>query len=76
MWQRGRRCRALDRADPEAPGRHLGAGRGHPALDIGCGEGALTAHLAELGYRAVGVDWSKVDVHELDPPFHCYRPRP
>ncbi|MFJ8195160.1 hypothetical protein ACIQ8D_36310 [Streptomyces sp. NPDC096094] len=34
------------------------------------------AHLAELGYRAVGVDWSKVDVHELDPSFHCYRPRP
>ncbi len=34
------------------------AGRRRPALDIGCGEGALIAHLAELGYRAVGVDCS------------------
>lgn len=62
VWQRGSRYRAIDRAETEALGRHLGAGRGRPALDIGCGEGALTAHLAELGYRAVGVDCSPTAV--------------
>ncbi|AQS66165.1 bifunctional 2-polyprenyl-6-hydroxyphenol methylase/3-demethylubiquinol 3-O-methyltransferase UbiG [Streptomyces pactum] len=62
VWQRGRRFRAIDRTETEALGRHLGTGRGRPALDIGCGEGALTAHLAALGYRSVGVDCSPTAV--------------
>lgn len=33
-----------------APGRHT--------LDVGCGEGRLTRHLAALGHRVVGVDVS------------------
>ncbi|MEU9254470.1 class I SAM-dependent methyltransferase [Streptomyces sp. NPDC048270] len=38
---------------------HLGPGRGRPALDIGCGDGALTRHLHhQLGYRATGIDCS------------------
>ncbi|MEU9593547.1 class I SAM-dependent methyltransferase [Streptomyces sp. NPDC048193] len=42
--------------------RHLGAGRGRPALDIGCGDGELTAHLDRLGYRATGIDCSPTAV--------------
>ncbi|WP_225631076.1 class I SAM-dependent methyltransferase [Streptomyces solaniscabiei] len=42
--------------------RHLGAGRGRPALDIGCGEGELTAHLDRLGHRATGIDCSPTAV--------------
>ncbi|ANB09967.1 hypothetical protein SAM40697_6014 [Streptomyces ambofaciens] len=55
-WQQGRRYRPLDTAETEALRGHLGTGRGRPALDIGCGEGALTALLDRLGYRAVGID--------------------
>ncbi|WP_408051411.1 class I SAM-dependent methyltransferase [Streptomyces sp. HO565] len=56
--RRGRRHRAVDGAESEAMRRHLGAGRGRPALDIGCGEGELTAHLDRLGHRATGIDCS------------------
>ncbi|MGI5391399.1 class I SAM-dependent methyltransferase [Streptomyces sp. CA-251251] len=56
VWRRGRRYRPLDLAETESLRGHLGTGRGRPALDIGCGEGALTALLARLGYRAVGID--------------------
>jgi 2-polyprenyl-3-methyl-5-hydroxy-6-metoxy-1,4-benzoquinol methylase len=56
VWQRGRRYRSIDAAESEVLRGCLGAGRGRPALDIGCGEGALTARLARLGYRAVGID--------------------
>ncbi|MEU3732272.1 class I SAM-dependent methyltransferase [Streptomyces sp. NPDC033538] len=56
VWQRGRRYRGIDAAEAEAMHRHLGAGRDRPALDIGCGGGALTAHLARLGYRTTGID--------------------
>jgi SAM-dependent methyltransferase len=62
FWQRGRRYRAIDGAESEAMRRHLGAGRGRPALDIGCGEGELTAHLDRLGYRATGIDCSPTAV--------------
>lgn len=43
----------------------LGSGRidptSHPrAIDLGCGTGANVVHLAEHGYQAVGVDFSRV----------------
>lgn len=40
----------------EALNRHVGIGRGRPALDIGSGDGALVQALAELGYRPTGID--------------------
>ncbi|MFF9453631.1 class I SAM-dependent methyltransferase [Streptomyces flaveolus] len=60
--QRGRRYRAVDGAESEAMRRHLGAGRGRPALDIGCGEGELTAPLDRLSHRARGIDCSPTAV--------------
>ncbi|MFI2413766.1 class I SAM-dependent methyltransferase [Streptomyces sp. NPDC018947] len=56
VWRQGRRYRGIDAAEAGAMHRHLGAGRGRPALDIGCGDGALTAHLARLGYHSTGID--------------------
>ncbi|MEU3661360.1 class I SAM-dependent methyltransferase [Streptomyces sp. NPDC032940] len=61
-WRRGRRYRTIDDAESEAMRRHLGAGRGRPALDIGCGDGELTGHLDRLGYRATGIDCSPTAV--------------
>ncbi|MGW2899025.1 class I SAM-dependent methyltransferase [Streptomyces sp. NPDC001212] len=62
LWQSGRRYRTINEAELEALRRHLGPGRGRPALDIGCGEGALTAQLTQLGYRTAGIDCSPTAV--------------
>ncbi|MBJ3809714.1 class I SAM-dependent methyltransferase [Streptomyces flavofungini] len=56
LWQEGRRYRTIDAAEADALRRRLGPGRDRPALDIGCGEGALTAQLHRLGYRTTGID--------------------
>ncbi|WP_408994753.1 class I SAM-dependent methyltransferase [Streptomyces sp. 1268] len=54
----GRRYRQLDDAENRLLENHLGPGRDRPALDIGCGDGSLTRHLAQLGYRTTGIDCS------------------
>ncbi|MFE2728174.1 class I SAM-dependent methyltransferase [Kitasatospora sp. NPDC059327] len=58
LWSQGSRYRQLDDTEDRLLERHLGTGRGRPALDIGSGEGSLTRRLAELGYRATGIDCS------------------
>ncbi|MET9856203.1 class I SAM-dependent methyltransferase [Streptomyces sp. NPDC006450] len=59
LWARGHRYRRLDDLETRLLDEHLGPGRGRPALDIGCGDGALTRHLHhQLGYRATGIDCS------------------
>ncbi|MGW2689802.1 class I SAM-dependent methyltransferase [Streptomyces sp. NPDC001414] len=59
LWAGGRRYRPLDRLEYRLMDEHLGPGRGRPALDIGCGDGALARHLHhELGYRTTGIDIS------------------
>jgi SAM-dependent methyltransferase len=44
---------------PSPRARRLAARADTPALDLGCGTGADTAHLAERLGRAVGLDWSE-----------------
>ncbi|MET9971627.1 class I SAM-dependent methyltransferase [Streptomyces sp. NPDC006356] len=56
LWQAGRRYRGFNRPEREALLRQAGHGRGRPALDIGCGTGALTRCLSELAYRPTGID--------------------
>ncbi|MFD7558855.1 methyltransferase domain-containing protein [Streptomyces sp. NPDC059835] len=59
LWAEGRRYRKLDEQETRLLNGHLGPGRGRPALDIGCGDGALARHLHHrLGYRATGIDCS------------------
>ncbi|MCJ0869697.1 bifunctional 2-polyprenyl-6-hydroxyphenol methylase/3-demethylubiquinol 3-O-methyltransferase UbiG [Streptomyces sp. AP-93] len=59
LWTQGRRYRRLDAVETRLLDEHLGPGRGRPALDIGCGDGALTRHLHhQLGYRTTGIDCS------------------
>ncbi|CAM5617706.1 class I SAM-dependent methyltransferase [Streptomyces avidinii] len=59
LWARGRRYRQLDEPETRLLDEHLGPGRGRPALDIGCGDGALARHLHHrMGYRAIGIEWS------------------
>ncbi|WP_327740484.1 class I SAM-dependent methyltransferase (plasmid) [Streptomyces nojiriensis] len=59
LWAGGRRYRQLDVPETQLMDEHLGPGRGRPALDIGCGDGALARHLHhELGYRTTGIDIS------------------
>lgn len=41
LWASGRRYRQLSPEEQELTGQFLGAGHGRPALDIGCGDGAL-----------------------------------
>ncbi|MGW0604036.1 class I SAM-dependent methyltransferase [Streptomyces sp. MT206] len=58
LWSQGRRYRQLDDTENQLLEDHLGPGRARPALDIGCGDGALTRRLAQLGYRTTGIDCS------------------
>ncbi|MFC6066997.1 class I SAM-dependent methyltransferase [Streptomyces ochraceiscleroticus] len=59
LWAEGRRYRQLNDAETQLLDEHLGPGCARPALDIGCGDGALARHLhRELGYRTTGVDCS------------------
>ena len=44
---------------PSERARRLADRAGMPALDLGCGTGADTAHLAERLGRAVGLEWSE-----------------
>ncbi|MEV0174516.1 class I SAM-dependent methyltransferase [Streptomyces sp. NPDC050803] len=57
LWASGRRYRGITDTEAQLLAEHLGPGRGRPALDVGCGDGALVSHLSDrLGYRATGVD--------------------
>lgn len=56
LWQLGRRYRPVDAVEADALRGHLGPGRSRTALDIGCGDGALTAQLTQLGYLTTGID--------------------
>ncbi|MGW0883278.1 class I SAM-dependent methyltransferase [Streptomyces sp. NPDC002671] len=58
LWSEGRRYRQLDDTENQLLEDHLGPGRARPALDIGCGDGALARRLAQLGYRTTGIDCS------------------
>lgn len=59
LWASGRRYRSLGTEEQQLTSRFLGAGRGRPALDIGCGDGALARYLhADLGYRTTAIDCS------------------
>jgi 2-polyprenyl-3-methyl-5-hydroxy-6-metoxy-1,4-benzoquinol methylase len=58
LWSQGRRYRQLDDNENRLLEDRLGSGRDRPALDIGCGDGSLARRLAELGYRATGIDCS------------------
>lgn len=58
LWSEGRRYRQLDDTENHLLEDHLGPGCARPALDIGCGDGALARRLAQLGYRATGIDCS------------------
>jgi len=59
LWASGRRYRQLDVPEVRLMDEYLGPGRGRPALDVGCGDGALARHLHhELGYRTTGIDIS------------------
>ncbi|MEU9425308.1 class I SAM-dependent methyltransferase [Streptomyces sp. NPDC048342] len=58
LWVSGRRYRGLGPEEQQLTRRFLGAGRGRPALDIGCGDGALARYLHDLGYRATAIDCS------------------
>ncbi|MEU6706155.1 class I SAM-dependent methyltransferase [Streptomyces wuyuanensis] len=58
LWAEGRRYRQIDSVETGLLDKHLSPGGGRPALDVGCGEGSLARRLAQLGYRATGVDCS------------------
>lgn len=58
LWSEGRRYRQLDDTENHLLEDHLGPGCARPALDIGCGDGALARRLAQLGYRTTGIDCS------------------
>ncbi|MDT0460662.1 class I SAM-dependent methyltransferase [Streptomyces sp. DSM 41527] len=59
LWAGGRRYRQLDGHEKRLMDKHLGPGRERPALDVGCGDGALARRLHhELGYRTTGIDCS------------------
>ncbi|MFY4721517.1 class I SAM-dependent methyltransferase [Streptomyces sp. LaBMicrA B280] len=58
-WAGGRRYRQFDGPEQRLMDEYLGPSRGRPALDLGCGDGALARHLHhELGYRTTGIDIS------------------
>ncbi|MGC9544851.1 class I SAM-dependent methyltransferase [Streptomyces sp. UG1] len=57
LWASGRRYRQITDTETQLLADHLGPGRGRPALDVGCGDGALARHLHhQLGYQTIGVD--------------------
>ncbi|WP_240436618.1 class I SAM-dependent methyltransferase [Streptomyces sporangiiformans] len=57
LWASGRRYRQITDTETQLLAEHLGPGHGRPALDLGCGDGALTRHLHNhLGYRPTGID--------------------
>ncbi|MET9436684.1 class I SAM-dependent methyltransferase [Streptomyces sp. NPDC006551] len=57
LWASGRRYRKITDRETALMEECLGLGHGRPALDIGCGDGALVRHLHHrLGYRATGID--------------------
>ncbi|MFF4408438.1 class I SAM-dependent methyltransferase [Streptomyces sp. NPDC001407] len=56
LWTAGRRYSPLTEPETALLNQHAGPGRGRLALDIGCGDGALARHLAELGYQVTGLD--------------------
>lgn len=58
LWAKGRRYRQFDDTENRLLEEHLGPGRARPALDLGCGDGALARRLAQLNYRTTGVDCS------------------
>jgi ubiquinone/menaquinone biosynthesis C-methylase UbiE len=57
LWASGRRYRQINDQEAQLLAEHLGPGRARPALDVGCGDGALARHLHHhLDYRATGID--------------------
>ncbi|MFG2800574.1 class I SAM-dependent methyltransferase [Streptomyces pseudovenezuelae] len=59
LWASGRRYRSLRPEEQQLTRPFLEAGRGRPALDIGCGDGALARYLhVDLGYRTTAIDCS------------------
>ncbi|WP_373420217.1 class I SAM-dependent methyltransferase [Streptomyces sp. NBRC 110465] len=58
LWAQGRRYWTVAPAESRLLENHLGADRGRPALDLGCGECSLTRRLTQLGYRSTGIDCS------------------
>jgi hypothetical protein len=74
--QRGRRYRAIDDAESEAMRRHLGAGRGRPALDAAGQEPPKSWDAGAADVELLTARWSRVRVSELEPSFRCYAPRP
>ncbi|CAM5313491.1 class I SAM-dependent methyltransferase [Streptomyces abikoensis] len=56
LWTSGRRYSPLSEPETAFLDQHAGPGRGRLALDIGCGDGALTRHLAGLSYQVTGLD--------------------
>ncbi|GGZ21052.1 class I SAM-dependent methyltransferase [Streptomyces poonensis] len=58
LWADGRRYRQLDDTEIRLLEDHLRPGRARPALDLGCGDGALARRLEQLGYRTTGIDCS------------------
>ncbi|MDG9720455.1 class I SAM-dependent methyltransferase [Streptomyces sp. DH24] len=57
LWASGRRYRQITDTETRLLAGHLGPGHGRPALDVGCGDGALARHLHhQLGYRTTGID--------------------
>ncbi|MGW9452922.1 class I SAM-dependent methyltransferase [Streptomyces sp. NPDC055632] len=73
LWAGGRRYREVCAAEKRLMAEHLDLGGNRPALDIGCGDGALARHLHhEFGYRTTGIDCSPSAValaaaHNSDP---------
>jgi hypothetical protein len=68
--------RAIDDAESEAMRRHLGAGRGRPALDAAGQEPPKSWDAGAADVELLTARWSRVRVSELEPSFRCYALRP